>query len=251
MKRTILKNCIVWAAALAFLALVWMVAYFVVGNELIVPSFSHCLVRLGELLTSVAFWTAFFATLLRVLLAFGISLILAVVLAVVSYLLPTFRVFFAPIVSVLRSLPTLAVLLILLVWTGANGAPVVVAFLSLFPMLYAGFFAALSGVDERLLEMSRIYNVPLKKRILQLFLPAIAPQALQEAGAAISFSLKLVVSAEVLATTWKSLGGMLQEAKAYLDMPLLFALVCVTFLTGLTLELCLAAVARSVERRVK
>lgn len=246
-----LKNCIIWAAAIAFLSLVWVVAYYAVGNDLLVPSFSDCLKRLFVLLGTRVFWTAFFATLLRVLIAFVLSFVLAVVLAVVSYLLPTFKAFFAPIVSVLRSLPTLAVLLVLLVWTGANGAPVVVAFLSLFPMLYAGVAAALSGVDNALVEMSRVYKVPLKKRILQLYLPSIAPQVLQEAGAATSFALKLVVSAEVLAATWKSLGGMLQEAKLYLDMPLLFALVCVSFLTGLLLELALSAVARAVERRVK
>ncbi len=251
MKKVIVKNCIIWAAAIAFLVLVWVVAYYAVGNDLLVPSLSDCLKRLFGLLGGKAFWAAFSATLLRVLIAFALSFVLAVVLAVVSYLLPTFKAFFAPIVSVLRSLPTLAVLLILLVWAGANGAPVVVAFLSLFPMLYAGVSAALSGVDSSLIEMSRVYKVPLKKRVLQLYLPAIAPQVLQEAGAATSFALKLVVSAEVLAATWKSLGGMLQEAKLYLDMPLLFALVCVSFLTGVLLELALATVARAVERRVK
>lgn len=250
-KRAVLKNCMAWAAAIAALLVVWIAAYFAVGNELLVPSFADCMQKLGELCTESGFWKSFSATLLRVFQAFGTSLILAAFFAVVAYLLPVFGRFFAPIVSVMRSLPTLAVLLIVLVWAGAGTAPVVVAFLSLFPMLYAGFSAALAEVDGGLLEMSRAYRVPLKKRIFDLYLPSVAPQALKTSGAAVSFAIKLVASAEVLAATWKSLGGMMQEAKIYLDMPLLFALVCVTCLTGLVLELLFAVAANVAERRVK
>jgi NitT/TauT family transport system permease protein len=104
-------------------------------------------------------------------------------------------------------------------------------------MLYAGMSAALSQVDGELLEMSRVYRVPMKRRILQLYLPSVSPYVLREAGAAVSFSLKLVVSAEVLANTYKSLGGMMQDAKLFQEMPTLFALVALTFLFGLVLEL--------------
>ena len=219
MKKRILQNGIQALAALAFMLSVWGIAYLVTGNEL-----------LG---------------------AFGVSFVFALFFALAAYMVPAFGRFFSPIVSVFRSLPVLAVLLILLVWWGAGFAPVAVAFMSLFPMLYAGISAALSAVDKELIEMSRVYGVPLKKRILQLYLPSASPYVLREAGAALSFSLKLVISAEVLANTYKSLGGMMQEARAYLEMPTLFALVIVGFLTGLFLELLVGVAAWAVERRVK
>ena len=190
-------------------------------------------------------------TLKRVLIAFIIAFIFAAIFAIISYLVPWFSLFFAPIVSVLRSMPVLGVLLIILVWSSVNTAPIVVAFLSLFPTLYAGFSAALTGVDKKLVEMSRVYRVPTWRRVWRLYIPSAAPIALRESGAALSFSVKLVVSAEVLASTFKSLGGMMQEAKLYLDMPLLFALVCVTFLAGLFLETVGGLVATMVERGCK
>jgi NitT/TauT family transport system permease protein len=186
-----------------------------------------------------------------VIFAFGISFVLALIFALIAYMVPWFGRFLSPIVSMLRSLPTLAVLLVLLVWAGAAKAPVIVAFMSLFPMLYAGMSAALSQVDEELLEMSRVYRVPMKEQALSLFLPSMAPYVLREAGAAFSFALKLVVSAEVLANTYKSLGGMMQEARLYLEMPTLIALVILTFLVGLALESLGVLVANFVERRVK
>ena len=54
-----------------------------------------------------------------------------------------------------------------------------------------------------------------------------------------------------MANTYKSLGGMMQEARLYLEMPTLFALVVVTFLVGILLETLGAAIATLVERRVK
>ena len=251
MKKRILKNCIITALALLALFCVWEIAYLCVGNQLILPSFFDCVRALFQLLGNGAFWVSYFSTLLRVLIAFFASLVLAVGFAFVAYLLPTFRRFFAPFVSILRSTPTLAALLILLVWTSAHAAPIWVAFLSLFPALYAGLLGALAQIDGSLIEMSRAYQVPMKKRVFALYLPSAAPYFLREAGAGAAFAVKLVVSAEVVALTAKSLGVWLQEARLCLEMPSLFALVLVGFLTGMLLEGLAALLARVVERRVK
>ncbi|MBQ8343074.1 MAG: ABC transporter permease subunit [Clostridia bacterium] len=252
MKKLILKNCISALVAVAFLFGAWVVAWAAIGNELLVPAPWDCLNVLGGLIKTREFWSAFWATLSRTLTAFGISFVFAAVFALVAYTVPTFARIFSPIVTALRALPVLAVLLILWLILGAGDAPIAVAFLSLFPMLYVAVLAALSGVDEDLIVMSRVYNVPLKKRIVSLYLPSAAPYVLKESGAALAFSLKLVVSAEVVARTAKSLGGMMSDAKADVwGVPTLFALVVAAFLTAVVLETLTALIARAVERRVK
>lgn len=251
MKKTVIKNLIVWAAAIVALALIWTIMYFAVDNDFLMPSLVDCLKRTGEIFVGSYLWIALFSTLKRVLIAFLFSLILALIFAVIAYLLPTFKVFFAPIVSVLRSMPVLAVLLMLIVWAGAGGAPIWVAFLSLFPMLYTGYLSAIEGVDPALIEMSKVYKVPLKTRVLKLYLPTAAPTALKETGASLAFAVKLVVSAEVLAMTKNSLGFWLQEAKVGLDIPLLFAIITITVALGLILETLGIWLATLVERRVK
>jgi NitT/TauT family transport system permease protein len=250
-KKLIWKNVWQLLAALAFLLLVWAIAYVSVGNELLVPSLPDSLAAVGKLLVGGAFWRALGMSLLRALFAFSIAFVFAAVFAIISYLSPSFCNFFAPIVSAMRSLPVLAVLLILLAFLGAGQAPIAVAFLSLFPMLYTGVLAALSGIDKQLIAVSRVHGARLWKRITHIYLPLSSPYVLREAGGALSYSLKLIVSAEVLSQTARSLGGMMQEARVYAEMPTLFALVTVTFLVGLLLELAMTAVAVSVEKRVK
>ena len=238
-------------AAIAFLLAVWFVAYFAVGNELLIPPISDSLKEVGALLVSGGFWKGLLFTLLRALFAFAISFVLAVIFAVVAYLYPSFGSFLSPLGSVLRSMPILAVLLILLSFLNAGQAPIAVAFLSLFPMLYAGILAALSGVDKHLIEISRVHGTPVWRRVTAIYLPLSAPYVLKESAAALSFSLKLIVSAEVLTNTAKSLGGMMQDAKVYAEIPQLFALVGVAFFVGLLLETAVGLIASAVEKRVK
>lgn len=251
MKKLIWKNVWQLLAAIVFLLVVWLIAYLAVGNELLVPSLLDSLLAAGELLLGGAFWRALGMSLLRALFAFVFSFVFALLCAVIAYLSPSFTNFFAPIVSAFRSLPVLAVLLILLTFLGAGQAPIAVAVLSLFPMLYTGIVAALSGVDKQLIAASRIHGATVWKRITHLYLPLSAPYVLREAGGALAYSLKLIVSAEVLAQTARSLGGMMQEARVYAEMPTLFALVLVSFLVGLLLELGVSALAFAVEKRVK
>ena len=206
------------------ICVIWIVAHKAVGNELIVPAFSDSVKQVGKLFVSTAFWRAFLSTLCRVLRAFVLSFVLASVFAVIAYMLPVFSKIFTPIMAIFRSTPTLAVLLILLVATNAEGAPVAVAFLTLFPTLYAGIYAALCQADRGLVEMSKVYTVPLYKRIFSLYVPTVLPYVTRTGAGALSLSLKLVASAEVLAGTFQSLGGMMQEAKYFLNTPLLFAL---------------------------
>jgi NitT/TauT family transport system permease protein len=246
-KRTWRNNVITLTAAIAVCLAVWAIAYAVVGNDLLLPSFADCMRAAGELLVSSVFWTAFFSTLLRVLIAFCISFVFAAIFAVIAYMVPTFRAFFAPIIAIIRSMPVLAVLLVILVWTNGGVAPVIVAFLSLFPMLYTGILAAFSGIDQDVLEISRLHGASVFTQVFKIYLPLSSPYILRESAAALSFSLKLVVSAEVVANTARSLGGLMQDAQGY-DLPRLFALVIITFIVGLLLELLVGAFMTKVDK---
>jgi NitT/TauT family transport system permease protein len=238
-------------AAVVFLLVVWWIAYLAADNRLVVPALSDSIKSAWKMLGNGWFWQCFFSTFYRVLFAFILSFVFAVSFAVISYLVPAISNFLVPIMAALRSLPVLAVTLILLISFGAGGAPIIVAFLSLFPMLYTGILAALKGIDKELLDIGKVYGASVKNKIFKVYLPLTTPYILREGGAALSFSLKLVVSAEVVASTAKSLGGMMQEAQAYSELPKLFALVVVTFIAALCLEMTGNWVAEYSDKKLK
>ena len=252
MKKTVWKNVWQTACALALLVCLWVVVWAIVGNDSIFPPFSDSVKAFFTFLVDGAFWRALGSTFLRVLLAFAISFIFGVGFAFVAYLYPTFARFFAPVVAVIRVLPVFAIVFLLLAWTNAGLAPVLVAFLSLFPILYNAFLSALLGVDKGLIEMSKAYQVPLKKRVTQLYLPSVAPFVVKEIGAGLGFAVKLVVSAEVLVATAKSVGALVLETRYVYDvLPQTFALVIAVCLIGFFFECLGAVLSKALERGLR
>ena len=230
------KNALFSVMAVIALWLAWLVAYECVRNDYVLPSFWEACSEMGRLLGSASFWRAFGNTFLRTLWAFLVSLVLGVAMAVMAHLWHWVRAFFAPIVSVLRTLPTMAVILMLLLWTTPSVAPVGVSALVLFPAVYAAALAGLDEAGEEYGELMRAFHVPLGRRIAKMYLPLAAPVLLRQAGGIFSLGLKVVISGEVLASTYRSLGGMMQEAKMYLEMPRLMALTLIVLLLGFVLE---------------
>ncbi|MDE7296278.1 MAG: ABC transporter permease subunit [Clostridia bacterium] len=237
MKRfKIEKNFIFSLLAVVFLWLFWLIAYFIVRNDYLLPSVGDTLAETWRLLGTGEFWRAFGGTLLRTLAAFALSLVLGTGLSIIARLFTGVRAFFTPVISVLRSLPTVAIILILLLWTSPAVAPVIVSMLVLLPAVYAAVLAALDEVHGEYGELIRAFRVSNRRAVIKLYLPLAAPPVLGQAGGIFSLGLKITVSGEVLASTYRSLGGLMQEAKMYVQMPALLALTLVTVLTGFLLE---------------
>ena len=145
--NVIVKNAVWGLCALFFLAAIWLIAYLVVGDETVVASPWETAKETFLLLVDLAFWKAFFITLLRAIIAFVIAALGGLVFALIAYLCPAFLRFFTAICAYLRALPTMAVLLILLVVFHTSAVPVVVGVLTLFPVLFTAYYSSLAGVD--------------------------------------------------------------------------------------------------------
>lgn len=236
LKRDRFLNFIFSAMAILTLWLVWLIASLSVGNELVVPSVGETFAEIGRLFRETAFWRAFGGTLLRSLEAFLISLALGVGLGLYSALFRPARAFFAPIVSVLRTVPTMAVVLILLLWTSPAAAPIIIAALVLFPVFYAAVLSAVDGVREEYGEVASAFRVPKVRQAFCMYLPLSAPPVLAQLGATFSLGLKITVSGEVLSATAKSLGSAMQQAQGFLQTPRLLALTILAVAVGFVFE---------------
>lgn len=229
----------------------WLVAYAAVGNDYIVPSFWDTMRRLCELFGESFFWRSFGMTFLRSLEGWALAFACAAVGVSLGALSDKLRSFFSPFVAVLRTVPTLAVTLMLLLWASPNTAPVIVTFLMLFPISYAQLTAAYRAIDPKLLEMAKVYRVSRRDRVFRIALPQMLPSLFAQAGPNLSLSLKVAVSAEVLASAYVSIGGMLEDANAYLDVARMFAITLAVLLAGGILEFALGRLTLISDRWAK
>lgn len=218
----------------------------VVGVELLAPSVGTTLKEFFTLFGQGYFYKAVGGTLLRALIAYAVSFVLALLLAIITKFCPLMRRALSPIVALVRVLPTMSLVLLSLIWFKSFEATVLVAFCIIFPMLYTGICDAIGAVDKDLIEMSRVYGVDKKSLVTKLYIPEALPSMFTSIKSSIGLNLKIVISAEVLAQTAESMGLYMQLAKINLDTAVLLAWTVVAVLIGGIIE----GIVTLIEKRV-
>ena len=224
----------------------WIITATAVGKEYLLPSASTTLNNLVQLFAQAKFYYALLGTVYRTLIAFLISYCLALVFAILSVKNQTFKRLFMPIAGILRALPTIAVILILLVWTSSKVAPVIVTVLVIFPTTYSHLKSAFESVDKSVSEAGRVDGADELRVFRYIELPLVAPTISIEAGSAFSLNFKLMVAAEVLSTTSRSLGNLMNLANATSETAQLLALVIVSIVISLIIESAFNAIANKI-----
>lgn len=247
-KSLLVRNIIYPAASVAAFILLWTIVAAATNSVMILPSPLVTLQELGKFLIKSTFWLAVFNTLLRSLFSFLLSLVLALILSTLSALSGVIKKMVAPIVMILRSVPTMSVILLLLIWFNPSIAPVLVSMLIIFPTLYSNFLASFLSCDGELLQMSKIYKVSKFDTVTKLLLPGIAPSMFAAIGSGISLNFKLIIAAEVLAQTKDSLGRLMQLSKIYIDTAGLLALTVAAVIICFLLEGLVALISRILRR---
>ncbi len=225
--------------------LVWTIASFSVDNSLILPNVIETIKAFPSLLKGDLL-LALKNTLIRCVIAFAISYILAFIFALLSQKSKVFEGIITPFIAILRALPTVAIVLLLYFWTTSSIAPVIVTTLVVLPTVYTNLDVSFSSFDKGLLEMCTVFNVSKKDKLKKVVIPQIVPDVLRSVGTGLSLNLKLIVAAEVLSETANCMGYLMSTAKVYFETASMICLVLITVIIGLIIETVFNALAKKV-----
>lgn len=246
LKKTLKKyeNIIYPFLSLSLFLAVWAIVSAIVKIEMILPSPYLTIKNFFSLLTQKVFWQAILGTLWRTVLSFVLSYTFAILFAVISAGSQVFHKLLEPIITILRATPTMSIILLAIIWLKSQTSPLLIAFLIVFPMCYTAIYEALTNVDNRLLDMAKVYKVYKGLVIRKLYIPSIAPTLFSSAKSNISLSVKVIIAAEVLAQTAKSMGNNMQLSKIYLDTAELLAWSITAVVLSYILEGCVTLVKK-------
>jgi sulfonate transport system permease protein len=171
------------------------------------------------------------ATLGRVFGGFLIGSTAALMFGTAVGLLRTVDKAVDPTLQAVRTVPTLAWAPLLLLWLGIDEAPklTLVAIGAFFP-LYVNLVAGVRGVDRKLVEVGRIYNLSWWAIARRIVLPASLPSLLTGLRLGLSQAWLFVVVAELIAAT-RGLGFMLTDSQnlSRVDLMIVAMLCLATF----------------------
>lgn len=219
------------------LTLIWFIAAKIVNEDIILPTPVSVLAKTFGVLGTGEFWINFINTLGRGVFAFGISFILGTALAILVSFSKISKPIVGVIVSIIRAMPTIAVILLLLLWSNSKVASVVVTMLVVLPTMYTSMQVSLGKVDSDIITMMKSFKISKKAQYTKYILPITLPSTIQTIGSGLSLNLKLIVAAEVIAGTARSIGNMMTEAKVYFETAELFAIVLIMVIFAVTIEL--------------
>jgi NitT/TauT family transport system permease protein len=200
------------------------------------------LARGGQLLTDIG------ATLTRILLGFGLAVVVSVPLGIVMGSFAAGRALLEPITGLLRYLPASAFIPLLIIWLGL-GEPSKVALLFIATVFFNTLMTAdaVRQVPGSLVDVSYTLgarpNEVLRKVIVPHALPGMLDAIRVNAAAAWNF----VVVAELIASE-SGLGYRIVRAQRFNQIDRIFAVLIVIALFGLAVDLLLRTVRDRVGR---
>jgi NitT/TauT family transport system permease protein len=229
------NNPLIYGSTVLILVL-WFVGAKVLGNEVIIPSPEGTIKSLFHIVREEKFFTVVGTTLLRSLISFSISLLLALLVGVLGSFNKYIYNFMIPIIIILKSVPTMAFIVMALIWFSKDGAPILVGFIISFPILYENVMNATINVDSKLLEMAYLYDLRRRDLIANIYLPSIFFSLMNIFTSTFSLTMKVVIGGEVLGQPTYGIGGALQLEKTYLNTSAVFGWIIVVALISLIFD---------------
>jgi len=205
------------------LLVAWAVSAYVVDMELKLPSPLRTIEAILTIVQSKWFWQSVAATIIRLIQVFALSMLGGMSLGFIAGFFPVIDHLLKPIILLVRSTPTVVVILLAFIWIGQEKSPVLVGFMVIFPIVYSNILSGLRNVDEKLVEMGHLYKFDAQKMIRHIYIPSIEPYVRAAMSSAIGLNMKIMIAAEVICQPRFGVGTQLQQERMLANIPELIA----------------------------
>jgi NitT/TauT family transport system permease protein/taurine transport system permease protein/sulfonate transport system permease protein len=214
----------IWQGGLAVAAFVgvWHVASVTGLFGRIDPDYSLLLLpppgvvvkALYDLAVTGQLWTNVAVSLVRVLIGFGLSVLIAVPLGLLMALSTTASNLFEPFVRIFSPIPGIAWVPLAILWFGlGDGAAVfIITIGSIFPILISTI-QGVRDVDPRLIDAARMMGTGTRQTITRVILPGLVPYLVTGFRTGMGFAWRVVIAAEMVGVP-KGIGYMLNVGRS-------------------------------------
>lgn len=219
------------------LVLIWHFSAIALAKPYILPEPMETLEAFLQLVFSSSFHSALFYTLLRVLSVVAASTFLGIVIGILAGRYAVLEHLLSPLVLLIKTVPTIVLIVYVVLWMSGYWAPIFVTILITFPVVYGNVLEGYKRIDEKLIELTDVYQFGLVKKMRTVLFPSIKPYIQSSVLTIGGLGLKVVIASEVLSQTHDSLGRSFQIARMNIDTSEVLALAMVTIIISLILDL--------------
>lgn len=230
MKNSSLRNRKLIFLSIVLLLGLWAIFSNVINNSIYLPSLKEVFTEFLGIVSEVGFFQSIVSSIWRSVESFFIALVVALILGILSAFNKYIYNFIYPLLAVIRSIPTIAFILIALIWVNKDMAPILIGTIIAFPIFYELVVSSIIDVDRNLLEMGEIYRISRLSMISNIYAPNICFNILRVFTSTLSLILKVVIAGEVYGQPEYGIGAAIQLEKMNLNTSAIFAwiiIVCI------------------------
>ena len=220
-----------------FFLVLWEVIAVTINNDIYLPRIECILKELLNLVKDKNFYMYVSSSFVRTLVSYLCALVLSVFLGILSSVYPFFKYLIAPLNSFVKTIPTLVLVVLALVWFDKDSAPFIVGFAIIFPILYEGIQNSLTKIDTKIMEMTVIYEVCIFDKIRKIYLPTIKFYIMNIFVSTLSLTFKVVIAGEVHGQPKYGIGSQIQLEKVNFNTTGIFAWILIIVLISLVFEM--------------
>lgn len=230
------KNLIKNTAVVIFWLAVWQIVYMIIGRDILFASPADTLKALLDMCVSAVFYQTIALSFVRIAVGFLIGSAVGILLGIATGFSTILYTMLKPIINIVRAAPVASFIILALAWMRSGEVPVFISFLTVTPIVWSNLSEGIASVDNKLLEMAKIYEYSAATKLKKIYIPSVLPYIKSAAVTGVGFAWKSGVAAEVIGNPRFSVGSKLYEAKIYLETPQLFAWTAVIIVLSVLFE---------------
>lgn len=223
-------------AVILFWLILWQIFSCMIQNRILLVGPIDTLRVLSVQIVSPDFWGAVWFSFARITLGFFLAFSAGLLTGTLSYWKPPVGEFLAPPIHFMKSIPVASFVILALIWTGSRNLSVFISFLVIYPVIHVNTLAGLLSTDPGLLEMARVFRVPVWRQAMSIYRISLYPYLSSAMQTALGMGFKSGIAAEVIGVPDGSIGEGLYMSKIYLSTAELFAWTLVIILVSVLFE---------------
>lgn len=219
--------------------LFWLIVWWsisLLSNDLIIPSPFDTGRVILQLLMKTETFLVIGSSLLRVIVALIIGIALGIICGVLAGMINWVDKLLKPIVQVIKATPVVSFIIILFIYVEDNAIPIICGILLCFPIIYNNVREGYRMVDSMLINMSEVYQVPLLRKVKQLYLPSTLPYLFAGVLTSIGICWKATIAAELIGYVKFSIGMMIHDGRISIEYDHVFAWTIIIIICSVLIE---------------
>ena len=207
MKKYIINRYTLTIVGVLFFFLLWYLIFILAGRSIYVfPDPITVIKRSFELFGKPYLYKCIWGSLYRMLYGFSVAALLGIIVGMLVGNHIKMKYVFNPTMIALRSIPTAAIVFLLLALAGFDNASPYVVMVIVFPMVYEATVSGYQHIDENVLMAMRIDSNNRFMNNFKIKLPLSMPYITVGLVTSFSLSFKIEIMAETLTSSSDSYG---------------------------------------------